>query len=680
MRWTDRFREAVKAWRLGGQVGVGLDRQVSEVFSFDQRRNDPAKLVQLSTAVYTAVDLRSTTLSSIPILIYRELPDGSKEKVTSGPVYDLFKFVNPHWSLPRLMAAVEMSLCVYGQAFVIIERNSRNVPVELWYAPAEKMKIVPHPTDYIEKFVFSTGHGKHIDIAPEDVIWIPGVMDPNDEFRCLSPLEAARMSIESSLDAMAANQNIFRNGMNPGGILSPKDAGTALTKEQRESIEHQLNLRLRGADKAHKLAVFSHPMDIQTPQLTPADAEFMSLLEWTLADIARVYKVPPTKLQDFSRATYSNVEQADKALYTDCIIPEAERIASAFIEQLLVQFGDEYHLEFDFSQVRSLQEDQMEITQQMVALHQIGVPLNKLLEVYRPDLLPEGTEGYPWGDAPPMPALTLGMDEEDITTKVVEVNAEKSVIPEYGSPAHKKALASRDRKALPFERRLRGAVRDAQKQMVEDINKKLSQPLKAASPLDEFDDEDYIDIISRAYASAGVSSIIAGAYARAAMDALKRVGSSIKFDQNSPSAERFLAKREQRFAVSIPEDQWKELKASLIKGMREGQGSEGLKKIVETHPVVSPARAEMVARTEVIGAYNGGLEEGWKQSEIEGSKVWIAALDSRTRESHRAAHGLQVPLSEDFGLISGAKGASPGQTGVAEEDINCRCTMDYIPD
>jgi len=680
MKFTDRFREALKAWRLGGQVGMGLDKQVSEVFNFQPNSIRPSKLVQLSTAVYTAVDLRATTLSSIPVVIYRELPDGSKEKVTSGPVYDLFKFVNPHWSLPRLMAAIEMSLCVYGQAFVIIERNGRGVPIEMWYAPAEKMKIVPHPTDYIEKYVFSTGHGNHVDINPQDVVWIPGVMDPNDEFRCLSPLEAARMSVESNLEAMTANRNIFKNGMNPGGILTPKDAGTALTKEQREAIEHQLNLRLRGADRAHKLAVFSHPMDIQTPQLTPADAEFMQLLEWTLADIARVYKVPPTKLQDFSRATYSNVEQADKALYTDCIIPETERIASAFIEQLLSQFGQEYHLEFDVSQIRALQEDQMEITNQMVALFNIGVPLNKLLEVYRPDLLPEGTEGYAWGDAPPVVPFTLGMDKEDIVAKAVSVNPEKPRIPEYGSPAHKKALESRDRKVLSFERRLRSAVRDAQKLMVEGINQRLGEPVKAASPLEEFDDEDYIDIISRAYASAGVSSVVAGAYAKAAADALKRLGSAIKFDQNSTSAEDFLAKREQRFAVTIPKDQWKELKASLVKGMRDGLGTEGLKKIVESHPVVSPARAEMVARTEVIGAYNGGLEEGFKQSEIEGKKVWIAALDSRTRPSHQAAHGMMVPLNEDFGLRGGAKGAAPGQTGVAEEDINCRCTMDFIPD
>ena len=108
----------------------------------------------------------------------------------------------------------------------------------------------------------------------------------------------------------------------------------------------------------------------------------------------------PTKLQDFSRATYSNVEQADKALYTDCIIPEARRIAAELNEQLLPMFGADLELVFDFSKIPALQEDQTEITAQMVQLASLGVPLNKLLEVYRPDLLPEGGTGYAWGDVP----------------------------------------------------------------------------------------------------------------------------------------------------------------------------------------------------------------------------------------------------------------------------------------
>lgn len=393
----DRWSAAVKAWRLGQAVATdsGL---LGFGFGEDRRAIPQHRLVELSTAVYSAVDLRSSALAAIPVKI-RDNSGEHSEDLTSGPAVDLFSKVNPFWTWPRLLEAVEVSMCVSGQAFIVVEKDRSGTPVELWYANPAKMRVIPHSTDYVGGYEFRDGN-KTVFFKPDEVVWIRGVMDPADEFKCLSPLEAARLSVESNLDAMESNRNIFRNGLNPGGILYPADPGVSLTRDQRLSLEEQINLRLRGKDKAHRIAVFSHPMKLDTPSLTPADAEFMDLLNWTLGDVARVYKIPPTKLQDFSRATYSNVEQADKAFYTDCIIPEARRIAAELNEQLLPMFGADLELVFDFSKIPALQEDQTEITTQMVQLASLGVPLNKLLEVYRPDLLPEGGTGYAWGDSP----------------------------------------------------------------------------------------------------------------------------------------------------------------------------------------------------------------------------------------------------------------------------------------
>lgn len=395
-----KWLTAYKSWRLGAAT-VTTDTGFGSFAFGDERRGLAAhRVVELSTAVYSAVDLRASALSAIPVRIM-DYSGEHGEEVYAGPAYDLFTRVNPHWTLGRLLEGIEVSMCTYGEAFLVVEKDNRGTPIELWFANASKMKVIPHPTDYIAGFLYKDSQ-KEIRLDAADVVWIHGIQDPSNEFRCLSPLEAARLSVESNLDALESNRNIFRNGMNPGGIIFPTESGVSLTKEQRLSIEEQLNLRLKGKDRAHRLAVFSHPIKIETPTLTPSDAQFMELLNWTLSDVARVFKIPPTKLQDFSRATYNNVSEADKAFYTDCIIPEARRIAGALNEQLMPMFGENLILEFDFSKIAALQEDQTEITSQMEQLYKMGVPLNKLLQVYRPDLLPEGGEGYPWGDQPSM--------------------------------------------------------------------------------------------------------------------------------------------------------------------------------------------------------------------------------------------------------------------------------------
>ena len=86
------------------------------------------------------------------------------------------------------------------------------------------------------------------------------------------------------------------------------------------------------------------------------------------------------------------------------------------------------------------------------------------------------------------------------------------------------------------------------------------------------------------------------------------------------------------------------------------------------------SRAFTIARTEVLGASNGGALLSWEQSNVVDSKTWIASLDQATRESHVYAHGQTVGLKDDF-VLDGGRGPAPGQIGVAEEDIQCRCTM-----
>lgn len=56
-------------------------------------------------------------------------------------------------------------------------------------------------------------------------------------------------------------------------------------------------------------------------------------------------------------------------------------------------------------------------------------------------------------------------------------------------------------------------------------------------------------------------------------------------------------------------------------------------------------------------------------------KMWMSALDTRTRSTHAKLDGQTVGIDEEFTSASGAKAKAPGLFGVAEEDINCRCTV-----
>lgn len=93
-------------------------------------------------------------------------------------------------------------------------------------------------------------------------------------------------------------------------------------------------------------------------------------------------------------------------------------------------------------------------------------------------------------------------------------------------------------------------------------------------------------------------------------------------------------------------------------------------------------RATVIARTETISAYNGGTEDAFAVFEqafdVELEKVWLASMDTRTRDTHFAADGQRVPSGSVF-VVGGFPGLYPGDPALPpHERIQCRCTVLYV--
>lgn len=89
-------------------------------------------------------------------------------------------------------------------------------------------------------------------------------------------------------------------------------------------------------------------------------------------------------------------------------------------------------------------------------------------------------------------------------------------------------------------------------------------------------------------------------------------------------------------------------------------------------------RARTVARTETVGAYNGGLHDAFSMvvEADPGTRYmhrWLATEDTRTRPDHREADGQLVPWSQPF-IVGGFPMMHPHDPdGPPQEVINCRC-------
>ena len=58
-------------------------------------------------------------------------------------------------------------------------------------------------------------------------------------------------------------------------------------------------------------------------------------------------------------------------------------------------------------------------------------------------------------------------------------------------------------------------------------------------------------------------------------------------------------------------------------------------------------------------------------------KTWHTMGDDRVRDSHFWLDGVTIPIDAEFYSFRGGSTMFPGQWGIPEEDVNCRCWLTY---
>lgn len=690
--------------------------------------------LKISSFVYACVSIRADLLSSLPIKLYKLQSGGKKKEIEIGLAFSLLQKVNPFWTFNRLVQMTEMSLGTWGAAFWFLERgeSGNQAPREIWFARPDRVKVIPSKSNYIDGFEYTPpGESTPIRYNREETVWFR-YPNPLDEYSPLSPLQSIRISADYTISAMRTNKRLFDQGINIGGLIMPKPGQLPMEKTQAEELEDKINQRFGGMDKAHRWGVLRFDAEVKQLALSPRDAEFIQGVKIALEDIARGYKLPLDLLG--GQRTFENYNAALRAAWTNAILPEARFIASELNEQLLPAFKGEVDLiEFDEDEISALQEEKSAAWLREKEQLQNGV---MTINEWR---IEQGLEKFAWGDVwwkqgglvatkdaeppPPPPApiiqapppateeqppegelppegeqprtarkplgdIDLTLTEFDLGRKAIY---QRRKVIKFGSPEHQVAWRRFARKQGKWEKDFSKLVRSLWERQLDSIISKLGKG-RANPPLDPADIDDLFDMrdwVARFKREA--RPVITDMVEFAGDEAFDLLDIVATFNLSNPQAVKFIEGRAQRFATEVNATTWNDLRATIADDIKAGKGLSEIQDdigatferwmSVDEQAGRELSRLEMVARTETVGALNGGTLEGYKQAGIPMKKAWLAALDNRTRDSHIEAHATYqeepIPLEDDF-IVGGGRGQAPGQIGDPAEDINCRCTLQAV--
>lgn len=123
----------------------------------------------------------------------------------------------------------------------------------------------------------------------------------------------------------------------------------------------------------------------------------------------------------------------------------------------------------------------------------------------------------------------------------------------------------------------------------------------------------------------------------------------------------------------------RDLQLIIEQGLRQGRGYSDIAYEIERQLGFSKNKARTVARTEAGRVQSVASELTYMEAEekIKGAlveKTWCSSLDHRVRAAHRKLDS-QVADKEGYFHYRSLKSKAPRLWGVADMDINCRCTV-----
>ena len=243
-------------------------------------------------------------VSSLPLILYRRLKAGGKERAVDHPYYDLLHSApNPEHTSMVFRELQQNSLVLCGNAYAQKVYNNAGRIIELWPLRGDRMNVERAGGRRV--YHYTTAKGAQRDFSAEEILHIPGF--GYDGLVGYSLVYLARHAIALSIALEKYGSKYFANGAWPGIILEhPK----RLSPEAHDNLVDSFTEAHGGTDQAHGVFVAEEGMKAVPTDLSPEKSQMVETRRFQIAEVARILRIPLCMLEEHeASATYASVEQ-----------------------------------------------------------------------------------------------------------------------------------------------------------------------------------------------------------------------------------------------------------------------------------------------------------------------------------------------------------------------------------
>lgn len=281
---------------------------------------------------YACIRAIVDAVAMLPLHVYRHARDGSRERIVGG-LEALLWAPAPAVTQISFLGSLTSSLVCWGDAFVLVYRDEAGGVAQLGIAHPERVSV--RIVGGLAFYDVTAADGTRQTVTPQDVVHIRSPLPAPDNIRGLSPIAAAgeALGLARSLseEALALAQNSGR----PSGILRVRGERDA---EALDDVARAWSGRHAGPKNSGRVAVIAaEQVEFAGISMPAADMQLLESRQWSSAEVARLFRVPPSIVNAPSNdsLTYSTTEGEAIAFLTFCLRPWLTAIEQALTASVL---------------------------------------------------------------------------------------------------------------------------------------------------------------------------------------------------------------------------------------------------------------------------------------------------------------------------------------------------------
>jgi len=302
----------------------------------------PKTVLGLST-VWACLNAGSRAFASVPLEVYKRMPDGGRESAADGPMAELYRLLhfapNDEVTSAFFWRTMVANAMLRNNAFATIVRNGFGDVVEMYPVPNKDVQVKRDSTTKELYYLV-----KDVRYSSEQILHIRGMSF--DGVVGADALTDAKECIGLAIALQDYAAKYFPNSTSPTAVI---EIPTAMSDAQMKNFAEAFDKHNTGNANAHKRMFLTNGAKLNTRgQVNNQTSQFDESRDRQDKAICRIFGIPQSKAGIMSEAHYNNVESENIAFVRDFMLPWCREIEQQLNAKLLsLREQGRYYCEFN---------------------------------------------------------------------------------------------------------------------------------------------------------------------------------------------------------------------------------------------------------------------------------------------------------------------------------------------